>query len=352
MDMGCPPAACEPLLASFWPAATLSLLNPSVAQGHDSQRANWGLRLFNRFTTVIRLRRIHRQPGASLYKESLIRLWDGAMTKEDHALWLQHDLAADSCCFSAQDRTRMENEVNHVFAENAPGGERIGFMAGRLALEKDRSILRVASKDNSAVAAKQPCDMFGQLRRVVHIIEGAPVMIISNLRTQAGLVNGSTGTVVGAVLRGDSENLDLREAVSATDVAYVVVDVPKYCGPVISQTIPLGYPFSHSRMSTSVSKGGSGCSCHWSSHGASPSTKVRASPSPRVPWWISPTTRAHVRSRMSVLLSWACRGRSTGRAKGSETFRISGSSAECCRTPSSSGAHTSRSAWTNCTTKP
>ena len=27
--------------------------------------------------TVVRLRRIHRQPGASVYKESLIRLRDG-----------------------------------------------------------------------------------------------------------------------------------------------------------------------------------------------------------------------------------------------------------------------------------
>ena len=54
-----------------------------------------GARLFKGFTQVLRLRRIHRQPGASLYKESLIRLRDAAHTKDDHALWQQHDL----CCW-------------------------------------------------------------------------------------------------------------------------------------------------------------------------------------------------------------------------------------------------------------
>ena len=46
------------------------------------------------FDTVVRLRRVHRQPGASKYKESLIRLRDGAAT-ELHARFLaQHSLSA------------------------------------------------------------------------------------------------------------------------------------------------------------------------------------------------------------------------------------------------------------------
>ena len=71
--------------------------------------------------------------------------------------------------------------------------------------------------------------MYGQLRRVVHLLEGAPAMIVCNLRTPAGLVNGATGTVVGVVLRGDAEDKDIKGAVSAADVAYVVMGVPKYC---------------------------------------------------------------------------------------------------------------------------
>ena len=55
-------------------AEHLSLVCPNVLHGTHSERANHGLRLWKRFRTVVRLRRIHRQPGASKYKESLIRL--------------------------------------------------------------------------------------------------------------------------------------------------------------------------------------------------------------------------------------------------------------------------------------
>ncbi len=183
-------------------AEHLSLLCTDILHGHGSRRANLGMRLFRGFTTVVRLRRIHRQPGASAYKESLIRLRDGAMTKEDHELWSQHDLAADPpvCRLTRKERARFEGNLTHLFAENAGAGERNGCMACRLAEDQRKNILRVASRDSTAAASKQPCENFGQLRRVVHVLEGAPVMIISNMRTEAGLVNGSMGAVVGAVL--------------------------------------------------------------------------------------------------------------------------------------------------------
>ena len=50
------------------------------------------------------------------------------MTKEDHALWGTHDLAADACALSQEDRARFEG-LTHLFAENAGAGERNGFMA-------------------------------------------------------------------------------------------------------------------------------------------------------------------------------------------------------------------------------
>ena len=69
-------------------------------------------------------------------------------------------------------------------------------------------------------------------------------MLISNLRTPAGLVNGATGLVVGAVLKNNLPDHELRSAISAASVAYVVVDIPKYTGPVVFPGHPTWVPIA------------------------------------------------------------------------------------------------------------
>ena len=66
--------------------------------GQDRNDVNLGLRLFQAIRVVFRLRRIHRQVGQSVYKESLLRLRDAAHTKEDVALWKTHDLTDVAAC--------------------------------------------------------------------------------------------------------------------------------------------------------------------------------------------------------------------------------------------------------------
>ena len=73
-----------------------------VPQGTDSMEVNLGARLLRNVSNVFRLRRIHRQAGASQYKESLLRLRDAAHTKEDVALWRTHDLTSSECALSAE----------------------------------------------------------------------------------------------------------------------------------------------------------------------------------------------------------------------------------------------------------
>ena len=59
-------------------------------------------------------------------------------------------------------------------------------------------------------------------------------MLLTNQRTEAGLVNGVRGRVVGVELHNTEEDRDMDSAISAHSVKYVVVDFGnKYKGPVI-----------------------------------------------------------------------------------------------------------------------
>ena len=238
-DMGqLPPVAVSP---------SLSLLNNSTIHGgREEDTANHGLRLFFEFNTVVRLRRIHRQPGASQYKESLIRLRDGAQTEQDHALWSTHDLGVvnEACELTAEERATFEDEAVHLFTENAPAGARNGYKAGERAQRLGDTLLRVVSRDNNGRASKEKHDSYNQLRRVVHLVRDAPVMLIYNLRTELGLVNGTVGKLVAAVLRegAGADDGGYRQGVSVARVRYLVVDVPHYKGPAFWPDHPTWIP--------------------------------------------------------------------------------------------------------------
>ena len=222
-----------------------SLLNTrSVHYGPEAAQANVGARLFRGFTTVVRLRRIHRQKGASDYKDPLLRARDGAMTKEDHARWATHDLTGDACTLTTEESRKLEEDVPHLFMENTHCGERNGRMCGRKAEQTSGSILRIAAVDSHPAAARQSADGFANLRAVIHLTAGAPVMLLSNLRTPAGLVNGAVGTLVAVLLKptaGDRAT-DIPAAVWATDIEYAVVGFPTYEGPVIFSEHPTWVP--------------------------------------------------------------------------------------------------------------
>ena len=68
-------------------------------------------------------------------------------------------------------------------------------------------------------------------------------MLIANVRTAAGLVNGALGTLVAVLLKEETNRGDaVSGAVSASDVEYAVVDFPKYSGPVIFPDHPTWVP--------------------------------------------------------------------------------------------------------------
>ena len=56
------------------------------------------------------------------------------------------------------------------------------------------------------------------------------------------MVNGAAGTIVGVVLKEGAAESDVGGAVSAADIKYVVMDVPKFCGPVLFPSNPTWVP--------------------------------------------------------------------------------------------------------------
>ena len=242
-----------------------TLLHGSVqSTGKDSMEVNLGSRLFRGITNVFRLRRIHRQAGASQFKESLLRLRDAAHTKEDVALWKTHDMVSPECTFSAEETRAFLKDRVHLFCEKQRAGAFNGRRLGEDATMPGGSgILRVWSVESNPLVERYPCDSFGGLRRVLHFTMGAPVMLISNIRTIWNLVNGLRGRIVGVVWEEEKEvekgsvfsdgpttaasrrpqpqpKRDAAEVggVQASKLKYLIIDFPGYVGPCMIEGHP------------------------------------------------------------------------------------------------------------------
>ena len=166
------------------PERTL-LCSKAKSVGQDRHDVNLGLRLFQQIRVVFRLRRIHRQVGQSLYKESLLRLRDAAHTKEDVQLWKSHDLTdVAACTLTVEERKFFEGKCVHLFCENRRAGQFNGRRLGEEVAGKENStILRVWSNDSTPGVERYTSENYGGLKRALHLAEGAPVMLTTNLRT-------------------------------------------------------------------------------------------------------------------------------------------------------------------------
>ena len=216
------------------PSSLIDAFDREAPSSADSFN-NTGQRLFREFTDIVRLRRVHRQKGASEFKESTLRLRDGAMTPRDWDLRASHDLNEPGTCLDS--RARSESFM-HLCAEHRFVGARNGACAREQAMAAARedpssgkaAIVRVVAENSSNTAKEMAKDSFNGLRPVVHLLLDAPVMLIVNLlwgvRTvPLGLMNGARGRVKAIVYReGESPS-------QGHQPRYVVVAFDDYVGP-------------------------------------------------------------------------------------------------------------------------
>ena len=89
-----------------------------------------------------------------------------------------------------------------------------------------RPIARINAIHSSPTAAAAQADDAGGLESVLYLSEGAPVMLTRNLYSEAGLCNGTPGTVVSILYTDDHRPPSLPVA--------VLVRFPDYVGPTFN----------------------------------------------------------------------------------------------------------------------
>jgi hypothetical protein len=180
-----------------------------------------GRQTFQQFTTVIRLRRIHRLLGADPFKESTMRLRDGAITLEDYELWKTHEVET----LRPQDidpwpeASALLNEGLVLVTDNAQAGRINGHrLASSIpdsteAVPKPGSassiVVRCEARHNDPRGERPKADEFRNVRKAMHIRVGAKVILITNTiwnvnTVPLGLMNGARGVIVAILYSAPS----------------------------------------------------------------------------------------------------------------------------------------------------
>ena len=131
-------------------------------------RALQGSLRFQEFVNDVRLRRIHTQKGADLFKESTIRLRDAAVTWDGG-----EDLLSRGLTFAAENE--VAGRVNgSVLRARTPA------LCEPVPDNFDKVVVRCESAHNEARAARRPADHYRQLRPATHLFPGARVILSMN----------------------------------------------------------------------------------------------------------------------------------------------------------------------------
>ena len=187
-----------------------------------------GRQTFQDFTQVVRLRRVHRLPGADLYKDSTLRLRDAAISMEDYALWKTHELDTLDAASNPSPWTGAEGLLDSALVlvtDNAQAGRVNGrrLSTGVPLLTELRAsapgsasaaqarvpsfasveqvIVRCCARHNHEKARHLDAREFRNLRTATHLRVAAKVILITNRlwstdTVPLGLMNGARGVVV------------------------------------------------------------------------------------------------------------------------------------------------------------
>jgi len=215
------------LASSLLPHSKLLEPQRSGLRAHALQ----GRLRFQGFVNVVRFRRIHRQKGADLFKESTIRLRDAAVTLDDYKLWQEHALSSPDARPDWDGGEDLTSRGLMLVAENEVAGRVNGNELRRRAPAlcepvpalSPKVVVRCDSVHNDVRAARRPADQFRQIRPATYLFPGARVMLSMNYMwgvstVHLGLMNGARGVIVAIVYASADESR--ADGISLAGVGY------------------------------------------------------------------------------------------------------------------------------------
>lgn len=184
-----------------------------------------GRRAFQDFRHAVVLRESQRQADPS-FRAALDELALGQCSEEAFERYRQR--------FSYRvppAEQRLFRDALHIFSVNKGARD---YNLSRLE-RLGRPVARIPARHNNDTAAVASDAAAGGLSKTLHLSVGSRVMLRANLWTQAGLVNGASGTVAGIVYSEGSRPPDVPPAV-------IMVKFDRYTGPALAAdgSVPIG----------------------------------------------------------------------------------------------------------------
>ncbi|XP_027036501.1 uncharacterized protein LOC113665051 [Pocillopora damicornis] len=191
--------------------AIQSLLGTSCAVTATTGKASFNINGLNQ-------RAQGTNPEQCQFRDLFMRLRTGDCTEKDWKLLLTRQPSNTTNLTEFQNATRLyfsnEEVANYNF-------EKLSALHNPIA--------RVNARHSSDLAKKASPDEMAGLKPCVFPAKGAQVMLTMNLRTDVGLCNGATGTVIDFIYADNHQPPDLPQA--------VIVKFDNYKGPSISKSI-------------------------------------------------------------------------------------------------------------------
>ncbi len=186
----------------------------SIANSNNMHRV--GRKLYNTFDKAVTLTEIIRQDKDQIKFITFLRnLRNGICTKADwkylQLRWKQN--------FSAYHLKKYDEQLLRLFARKK---DRDQHNLKKLE-ELKQPVVRCVAENQDNVTKRATAKQAGGLWPVLHLAIGAKIRLGMNLWTEAGLYNGSLGTIKEIIYTPNTKPSDLP--------AVVLIEFPKYIGP-------------------------------------------------------------------------------------------------------------------------